>query len=101
MILNYIWIGFFLVSFAAAVLQFLFLGDTEVFKRMMDGTFESARIAVMDIALPLAGVMTLWLGLMQVGEKAGVVAWLARKIAPFFRASSPAYRQIILPMATW
>ena len=89
MILNYIWIGFFLVSFAAAVLQFLFLGDTEVFKRMMDGTFESARIAVMDIALPLAGVMTLWLGLMQVGEKAGVVAWLARKIAPFFSRIFP------------
>lgn len=89
MALNYIWSGFFIVGFIAALLQWLFLGDTEIFKRIVDGTFDSARIAVMDIALPLAGVMTLWLGIMNVGERAGVVDWFARIIAPFFSRIFP------------
>src|SRR5471032_2956043 len=67
MSLNYIWSGFFLAGFAAALAQWLFLGDTEIFKRIIDGTFDSARVGVMDIALPLAGVMTLWLGIMNIG----------------------------------
>ena len=53
MVLNYIWTGFFLIGFVAALGQWLFLGDTEVFKRVVDGTFDSAKVAVMDIALPL------------------------------------------------
>ena len=89
MALNYIWSGFFLVGFVAALLQWLFLGDNEIFKKIIDGTFESARAAVMDIALPLAGVMTLWLGIMNIGEKAGAVGWLARVIAPFFSRIFP------------
>jgi spore maturation protein SpmA len=89
MALNYIWSGFFLVGFAAALLQWLFLGDTEIFKKIIDGTFESARAAVMDIALPLAGIMTLWLGIMNIGEKAGAVGWLARVISPFFSRIFP------------
>ncbi len=89
MALNYIWSGFFIVGFAAALLQWLFLGDTEIFKKIVDGTFESARAAVMDIALPLAGIMTLWLGIMNIGEKAGAVGWLARVIAPFFSRIFP------------
>ena len=89
MALNYIWSGFFIVGFAAALLQWLFLGDTEIFKKIIDGTFESARAAVMDIALPLAGIMTLWLGIMNIGEKAGAVGWLARVIAPFFSRIFP------------
>ncbi|HAT31922.1 MAG TPA: hypothetical protein DCW29_14010 [Janthinobacterium sp.] len=89
MALNYIWSGFFLVGFLAALAQFLFLGDTDIFKRVIDGTFDSARLAVMDIALPLAGVMTLWLGLMNIGEKAGFVGALARLIAPFFSRIFP------------
>ncbi|HZX27981.1 MAG TPA: nucleoside recognition domain-containing protein [Telluria sp.] len=89
MALNYIWSGFFIVGFIAALLQWLFLGDTEIFKRIVDGTFDSAKIAVMDIALPLAGVMTLWLGIMNVGERAGVVDWFARIIAPFFSRIFP------------
>ncbi|MCG2585153.1 nucleoside recognition domain-containing protein [Massilia sp. TS11] len=89
MALNYIWSGFFLVGFVAALAQWIFLGDTEIFKKIIDGTFESAKIGVMDIALPLAGVMTLWLGLMNVGEKAGAVAWMARLIAPFFSRLFP------------
>jgi spore maturation protein SpmA len=89
MALNYIWCGFFIIGFIAAVAQWLFLGDTDIFKRIIDGTFDSARSGVMDIALPLAGVMTLWLGIMNIGEKAGAVGWLAKVIAPFFSRIFP------------
>lgn len=89
MALNYIWSGFFLVGFLAALAQWIFLGDTEIFKKVVDGTFDSAKVAVMDIALPLAGIMTLWLGIMNIGEKAGAVGWLAKMIAPFFSRIFP------------
>jgi spore maturation protein SpmA len=89
MALNYIWIGFFLVGFVAALAQWIFLGDTEIFKRIIDGTFDAAKMGVMDIALPLAGVMTLWLGIMNIGEKAGAVGWLAKLISPFFSRIFP------------
>ena len=89
MVLNYIWASFFVIGFIAALFQWLFLGDAEVFKRIIDGTFDSARVAVMDIALPLAGVMTLWLGILAIGEKAGAVNLVARIIAPFFSRIFP------------
>ncbi len=89
MALNYIWTGFFLVGFVAALAQWLFMGDSEIFKRIIDGTFSSAKMAVMDIALPLAGVMTLWLGIMNVGERAGAINLFARIIAPFFSRIFP------------
>lgn len=89
MVLNYIWIAFFLIGFIAAVGQWLFFGDVEVFKRIIDGTFDSARIGVMEIALPLAGVMTLWLGIMNIGEKAGAINFVAKIIAPFFQRIFP------------
>ncbi|MFZ6772677.1 nucleoside recognition domain-containing protein [Undibacterium sp. SXout7W] len=89
MVLNYIWAGFFLIGFVAALGQWLLLGDVDIFKKIIDGTFESARTGVMDIALPLAGVMTLWLGIMNIGEKAGAIQFLARMIAPFFARIFP------------
>ncbi len=89
MTLTYIWTGFFLVGFLAAFAQWLFLGDVEVFKRIIDGTFTAAKVAVMDIALPLAGIMTLWLGILSIGEKAGAINLLARIIAPFFSRIFP------------
>ena len=89
MTLTYIWAGFFVVSFVAALAQWFFLGDAEVFKRIIDGTFESARTGVMDIALPLAGIMTLWLGILAIGEKAGLIDLVARLIAPFFSRIFP------------
>lgn len=89
MALNYLWIGFFIVGFIAALGQWLFFGDTEIFKRIVDGTFDSARIAVMEIALPLAGVMTLWLGIMNIGEKAGAINLIAKIIGPFFQQIFP------------
>ena len=89
MALTYIWTGFFIVGFLAALAQWIFLGDGEVFKRIVDGTFSSARFAVMDIALPLAGVMTLWMGILAIGEKAGAIDFVARIIAPFFSRIFP------------
>lgn len=89
MTLTYIWAGFFIVGFIAALAQWLFMGDTEVFKRIIDGTFDSAKVGVMEIALPLAGVMTLWLGILNIGEKAGFINMVARIIAPFFSRIFP------------
>lgn len=89
MTLTYIWTGFFIVAFVAALGQWIFLGDADVFKRIVDGTFESARFAVMDIALPLAGVMTLWMGILAIGEKAGAIDFVAKLIAPFFSRIFP------------
>ncbi len=89
MALAYLWISFFVVGFVAAVAQWLFLGDMEVFKRIVDGTFDSAKSSVMDIALPLAGVMTLWLGILNVGEKAGAIEFVAKAIGPFFSRIFP------------
>ena len=89
MTLTYIWTGFFIVGFVAALAQWIFLGDATVFKKIVDGTFESARFAVMDIALPLAGVMTLWMGILAIGEKAGAIEFVARITAPFFSRIFP------------
>jgi spore maturation protein SpmA len=89
MALTYIWSGFFIVGFLAALAQWLFMGDTEVFKRIVDGTFESAKVAVMEIALPLAGVMTFWLGILNIGEKAGTINVISRLISPFFSRIFP------------
>jgi spore maturation protein SpmA len=87
--LTHIWTAFFLIGFAAALGQLLIGGDVDVFKRVVDGTFESARVAVMEIALPLAGVMTFWLGILAIAEKAGAIGALARLIAPFFSRIFP------------
>jgi spore maturation protein SpmA/spore maturation protein SpmB len=89
MALNYIWTGFFVIAFVIALCKFIFLGDTEAFKVIVEGMFDSAKVAVMDIALPLAGVMTFFLGIMNVGEKAGAINLLARIIGPFFHKIFP------------
>lgn len=89
MALNYIWISFFLIAFAAAAVKAIFWGDTQVFKAIIDSTFSASESAVMNIALPLTGVMTLWLGLMNIGEKAGAVKFLSRIVGPFFSRLFP------------
>lgn len=89
MVLNYIWIAFFLIAFVVALLKLILTGDTEVFKTIMDATFDSSKMAVMDISLPLVGVMTLWLGLMNIGEKAGAINFLSRIVGPFFHKLFP------------
>ena len=89
MALNYIWIGFFVVAFVVAFIRFVVTGDAEIFKTVIDSTFISSKSAVMDIALPLTGVMVLWLGLMNIGEKAGAVSFLSRIVGPFFARLFP------------
>lgn len=89
MALNYIWVAFFVVAFLVALAKLIFLGDTEIFKVIVEGLFDSSKIAVMDIALPLAGVMTFFLGLLNIGEKAGAINFLARIIGPFFHKLFP------------
>lgn len=89
MALNYLWIAFFIVAFIVALIRLIFFGDTEIFKLIIDGTFDSAKLAVMDIALPLIGIMTLWLGIMNIGEKAGAINFLSRIIGPFFHRIFP------------
>jgi len=87
--LTYLWAGFFVAGFVAALAQWIVLGDAGVFKRIVDGTFETARLGVMDIALPLAGVMTLWLGILSIAQRAGAIDVVARLIAPFFARIFP------------
>lgn len=89
MVLNYIWIGFFLIAFLTGLLQLLFTGDVAVFKNMVDATFTSSKMAVMDIALPLTGVMTLWLGILNIGERAGAIRFISRIVGPFFAKLFP------------
>jgi spore maturation protein SpmA/spore maturation protein SpmB len=89
MALNYIWVGFFLIALVVGLVKLVFFGDTEIFKLIVDGMFKSAESAVIDLALPLAGVMTFFLGILKVGEEAGVIRRLARIIAPFFSKLFP------------
>ena len=89
MALNWIWFLFFGVAFIVAIIQFIFFGNTEIFKILVDGMFDSAEMAVMKIALPLAGVMTFFMGILQIGEKAGAIHFLARRIKPFFTRLFP------------
>lgn len=89
MALNYIWIIFFLVAFVIGLVRLIFFGDTDIFRLMAEGTFDSAKSSVMEIALPLVGIMSLWLGFMRIGEKAGAINFLSRIVGPFFRRLFP------------
>lgn len=83
MVLNYIWVAFFVIAFVIAAVKLLFMGDFEVFPAMMDSTFSSSKTAF-EISLGLTGVLSLWLGIMKIGEKGGVVNVLARLLSPVF-----------------
>ena len=88
MVLNYIWVAFFLIAFVVALVRLLFFGDYEVFPAMMDSTFSSSKTAF-EISLGLTGVLALWLGIMKIGEKGGVVNVLARLLSPLFAKLFP------------
>lgn len=83
MVLNYIWIVFFLIAFLIALSRLVFMGDTSVFPAIMDSTFSSAKTAF-EISLGLTGVLSLWMGIMQIGEKGGLVSALSRILSPLF-----------------
>jgi spore maturation protein SpmA len=89
MALNYVWIAFFLVGLLVALCKLVFLQDYEIFKKLVDGIFDSAKGSVMDVALPLTGVMVFFMGLMNIGEKAGAVNFLARLLNPFLKRLFP------------
>ncbi len=89
MALNYIWIAFFLIAFIVALIKLIFFGDATIFQQLVENLFKSTQSSVMDIALPLVGTMAFWLGIMNVGEKAGAINFLSRIVGPFFNRLFP------------
>lgn len=83
MVLNYIWIAFFLAAFITAAIRLVFMGDTSVFPEIINSTFESSKTAF-DISLGLTGVLSLWMGIMKVGEAGGVIQFFSRILSPVF-----------------
>ena len=88
MVLNYIWIAFFLIAFVIATFRLVVLGDTEVFPEIINSTFSSSKTAF-EISLGLTGVLSLWLGIMKIGEKGGVIALFSRLLSPIFTKLFP------------
>ena len=105
MALNFIWIGFFIVGFIFALIQLIILGNTQIFNDMVTAVFANARTGF-EISLGLTGALTLWMGLLKVGEKGGIVNILGRIMGPFFQRifpelpkGHPAYGSITLNIA--
>lgn len=88
MILNYIWIGFIFIAFIVACFQLIFYGNTQIFTDIIQGAFGSAKTGF-EISLGLTGVLSMWLGIMKIGEKGGVIKLFARAVAPFFTKILP------------
>ena len=88
MVLNYIWIAFFLIAFVVALGKLIIGGDTEVFTHIINASFSSARSGF-EISLGLTGILALWLGIMKIGEKGGVIQGFARIAAPVFSKLFP------------
>ena len=88
MVLNYIWIAFFLIALVVGLVRLIFFHDTEIFTTIVNSTFEMAKVGF-EISLGLTGVLTLWLGLMKVGEAGGAIDILARMVRPFFNKLFP------------
>lgn len=88
MVLNYIWIGFFIIAFVVGLVKVIFMGDTDVFTTMMNSTFASAE-AAFKISIGLTGALSLWLGVMRIGEQGGVINILSRVLSPVFSKLFP------------
>ena len=88
MVLNYIWIAFFLIAFVTALMRLVFLGDTQVFPEIINSTFNSSKTAF-EISLGLTGVLSLWLGIMRIGEQGGVITLFSRLLGPLFSKLFP------------
>src|SRR5690606_32224287 len=88
MVLNYIWIAFFLIAFIIAVIKLVFYGDVQVFTDIMNSTYETARTGF-EISLGLTGVLSLWLGIMKIGERGGMIELFSRAVAPLFSRLLP------------
>lgn len=81
MVLNYIWIAFFVIAFVVALVKLIFWGDTEIFTEIMNSTFSSSKNAF-EISLGLTGILSLWLGIMKIGEQSGLINALSRFLSP-------------------
>src|ERR1700712_685987 len=88
MVLSYIWMAFFLLAFVIAFIKWAFMGDPEIFRLLVDGIFKSAGDGF-DISLKLVGILSLFLGFMKIGEKAGAINFLSRLVGPFFSRLFP------------
>ena len=88
MVLNYIWIAFFLTAFVIALFRLVVMGDVGVFPAVMDSTFASAKTAF-EISLGLTGVLSLWMGVMKIGEKGGLIGLVSRALSPLFTRLFP------------
>ena len=88
MALNYVWIGFFVIAFIVALVKLIFLGDTAIFNNVVNGMFDSAKTGA-EISIGLIGIMTFWLGIMKIGERAGMISLFARGLSPFFSRLFP------------
>ena len=88
MVLNYIWVGFFLVAFVVALIKLIFFGDVEVFPNILNSTFDMAKLGF-ELSLYLTGVMSLWLGIMKIGEDGGIIRIFSRLVGPFFSRLFP------------
>lgn len=105
MVLNYIWVAFFVIAFLIALVKLVFLGDYQVFPSMMDATFASAKTGF-ELSLGLTGVLAFWLGMMKIGERSGLIDRLARvlspvlvKLFPDIPKGHPAYGHMFMNMA--
>ena len=105
MVLNWIWVAFFLIAFVVALLHLIFAGDASIFESIINSTFDSAKTGF-EISLGLTGVLSLWLGIMKIGEKGGVVDIFARMLSPVFSRlfpslpkNDPAYGSIFMNIA--
>lgn len=88
MVLNYIWVAFFIIAFIVGLFRLIFMGDVSIFPEMMNSTFEMAKTGF-EISLGLTGVMTLWMGLMKVGESGGIVNLMSKAVGPLFSRLFP------------
>ena len=88
MALNYVWIGFFVIAFIVALVKLIVLGDTAIFNNVVNGMFDSAKTGA-EISIGLIGIMTFWLGIMKIGERAGMISLFARGLSPFFSRLFP------------
>lgn len=88
MALNYIWIAFFIIAFIVALIRLIWQGDAEVFPAIMDSTFEQAKTAF-EISIGLTGVLSLWMGIMRIGERGGLIAFMSRMLSPILTRIFP------------
>jgi spore maturation protein SpmA len=105
MALNYLWIGFFLIAFIVGLIKLIFFGNYDIFPQLIQATFDNAKTGF-NISLGLTGALTLWLGIMRIGEKGGMVNLMSRAIGPFFSRlfpelpkNHPAYGSMIMNVA--